>query len=882
MKASEVANLIKPFALRWIEQAQAQSRSGAPSPHDLASSHHTGSLADSQAPQFLKLDGSRPLLASLMVADGATIDGVDLSAHADDPAAHHLPFVGLLDGFGTPIDAMGEYVTVTSTNPHVSTISDVAALLIALDNTHNPGASSRLLSTDSTGKIQLTGLTLTGDLALNGGKLTSTGDLVLDLTGKDVLPNVGYDLNIGARLKPFLSAHIAELQVGTLVAREEIATIGGSLFVAPTNILAADLAASGTGSSSTAPSRQALGTYSSGSGTSSTVAVQVPAAATVGNLAIVPVVYRSNTIGITGVPSGWDLRGTPFVHAASGQTIALYSRVLTSADVTTPRPTYTWTLSGAIAALGAMVCVKDFDPSDPYDIDVIWKQGTSGTNVVADSQTTTVNNTYYLFFGVSAANCTFTHPGGMTEVLDIATTTGGSNIALNIAEEARTTAGATGSRTAVASVSANTMSVVLAISPAPTGAITSPISVKYNNFLVGDTLVMKKNGLIEFMRVETTASGTGPYTYTVTRDLDGTGLNAWVAGDAVLNTLQTGKGWLEMYAEYSTKSSSQEGPTIVANVRNSSTYNDWTPRAAFGRLKNLYDYSTGDPYGVAFGNPTATWLGIDDTNGFRIMNAATRIAQWEADGDIKLGPTNALQLNADGSAAFTGSITFGGGTHVGDATGLNVYASGNVNIYRAHDDSGLGGGVIVRDTMTMPGTVAGTIRRIMEVNTNSVYNRAELQISAGRSATTDSYLLLGTQGVGATLMSTERLTLASYNRTGYIHVPLVTPATSANWNATNKAIVGWTEINLASEFGLPTQIKGVFVRLVGTATATGGHDLSLSSNASNACMSLRAFSTTVPDDESGFIPCNASGNIHYIVRGTAFNSVSLLITGYLI
>ena len=65
------------------------SGSGAPSPHDLNSVHHTGSISDAQAPQFLKADGSRNLTGNLVVTAGVTVDGVDISAHAADPDAHH-------------------------------------------------------------------------------------------------------------------------------------------------------------------------------------------------------------------------------------------------------------------------------------------------------------------------------------------------------------------------------------------------------------------------------------------------------------------------------------------------------------------------------------------------------------------------------------------------------------------------------------------------------------------------------------------------------------------------------------------------------------------------------------------------------------------------
>ena len=59
--------------------------------HDLSGIMHTGQLGDSQAPQFLKTDGSRQLRCNLAVIEGATLDGVDLSEHASNNSAHHAP-----------------------------------------------------------------------------------------------------------------------------------------------------------------------------------------------------------------------------------------------------------------------------------------------------------------------------------------------------------------------------------------------------------------------------------------------------------------------------------------------------------------------------------------------------------------------------------------------------------------------------------------------------------------------------------------------------------------------------------------------------------------------------------------------------------------------
>lgn len=143
-----------------------------------------------------------------------------------------------------------------------------------------------------------------------------------------------------------------------------------------------------------------------------------------------------------------------------------------------------------------------------------------------------------------------------------------------------------------------------------------------------------------------TADAGGTYQYNVTRNLDGTGANDWWAGDAIFNMGQAGNGFIDLYSLRGVKSASQAGPAIALNVRNSSTFNDWTEHAALGNLKGLYDYGT-DVYGVAVGkySPTTSWLGADATNGVRIMRGSVTKGRWFADGSITIGEESPSQAN---------------------------------------------------------------------------------------------------------------------------------------------------------------------------------------------------------------------------------------------
>lgn len=79
LRIGELFAKLKPRILDLINAVGGGAGPFAPTPHDLNSPHHTGSVGDNQAPQFLKIDGTRQLVGNLSVADNITIDGVDLS-----------------------------------------------------------------------------------------------------------------------------------------------------------------------------------------------------------------------------------------------------------------------------------------------------------------------------------------------------------------------------------------------------------------------------------------------------------------------------------------------------------------------------------------------------------------------------------------------------------------------------------------------------------------------------------------------------------------------------------------------------------------------------------------------------------------------------------
>jgi len=195
---------------------------------------------------------------------------------------------------------------------------------------------------------------------------------------------------------------------------------------------------------------------------------------------------------------------------------------------------------------------------------------------------------------------------------------------------------------------------------APVPAIAGGIAVKHNNLVAGDILLLQNapDGIpqTEWMQV-TSAPGGGPgaYTYNVTRNLDGSGANVWVEGDAVFNTGGVGKGFLDLYALSGVRTGF--GPTIVGNVRTGTAFNAISPRWAIGNLNGVgYGHAT-NVYGIAGGNPAGAFFYTDETNGLVMGGpAGTRVQITPAGVATFVGDGNGM-TNINGGSIQTGSIT---------------------------------------------------------------------------------------------------------------------------------------------------------------------------------------------------------------------------------
>jgi len=202
-----------------------------------------------------------------------------------------------------------------------------------------------------------------------------------------------------------------------------------------------------------------------------------------------------------------------------------------------------------------------------------------------------------------------------------------------------------------------------------TSAITSTtattIYVEHNDLAANDYVILETSGKYEQMLVTAGPSGTGPYSYTVTRNVDGSGGNTWNEGDAVFSMGAVGEGWIDLYSVRGVDSGGY-GPTIVGNV--TATGGSWVEHWAIGNLNGIYGYST-DTYGVGLGKYETSHLTIDPTDGLQFYAGSAVVGSWDPGGDVIIGEvaTNKANLFWDESA---GRLNFRGGT---DGEEVEVY-----------------------------------------------------------------------------------------------------------------------------------------------------------------------------------------------------------------
>lgn len=229
-------------------------------------------------------------------------------------------------------------------------------------------------------------------------------------------------------------------------------------------------------------------------------------------------------------------------------------------------------------------------------------------------------------------------------------------------------------------------------------AAATTMVVKHNQMTLSDRVMLKSFGKFEVITINSNATGTGPYIYSVIRNLDGSGANDWFAGDAVVNTGKVGSGFIDIYAQRGTKSALEKGPTLVGNVRTNMGPVDWEPRWALGNLNGIYQYAS-DTYGFAAGVRTGAWIAVDPVSGVRIMNNNTVFAQ----------------ITPSGSAFFTGVLTVvGSGSNVAtiDLSNVTVIDGGKIQTNSLHANRIISGTITLSQLSFVPVTTGNVVATI--------------------------------------------------------------------------------------------------------------------------------------------------------------------------
>ena len=173
-----------------------------------------------------------------------------------------------------------------------------------------------------------------------------------------------------------------------------------------------------------------------------------------------------------------------------------------------------------------------------------------------------------------------------------------------------------------------------AVSTSATSILLDSSSVDIGDIIIFRGLGSTGNPQVEYMLI-TGKSGT---TYSVTRNLDGSGANEWPAGSVYANYGTTGNGRIELNA-YDT-------PRISV-FSHASTIAGYREQVRIGDLINGWGYST-STYGSAFGayESGKANITIDPTNGIRLRNYNTNAVHLDGEkvviGEYASGKPNVL------------------------------------------------------------------------------------------------------------------------------------------------------------------------------------------------------------------------------------------------
>ena len=208
-----------------------------------------------------------------------------------------------------------------------------------------------------------------------------------------------------------------------------------------------------------------------------------------------------------------------------------------------------------------------------------------------------------------------------------------------------------------------------AISTSATSIVLDTTGVDIGDIIIFRGLGSTGNPQVEYMKI-TGKSGT---IYSVTRNLDGSGANAWPAGSVYANYGTTGNGRIELNAYDTPRISVFSHANTIAGYRE---------QVRIGDLINGWGYST-STYGSAFGayESGKANITIDPINGIRLRNYNTNAVHLDGTkiviGEYASGKPNVL---IDSTGLYIRNYTINMLTLNGSTAVFGEYASGKPNV----------------------------------------------------------------------------------------------------------------------------------------------------------------------------------------------------------
>lgn len=400
-----------------------------------------------------------------------------------------------------------------------------------------------------------------------------------------------------------------------------------------------------------------------------------------------------------------------------------------------------------------------------------------------------------------------------------------------------------------------------------------------------DFVILRNETQVEYLQITSLSSGT---TYNVTRDMDGSGANSWVAGQVFLVLGYSGDGSIWFDAQTS-------GPRMSVFSQGSS-YNAQTEQVRIGDLSSSWGYSATPTFGIALGEYAAdkgnlTW---DETNGLRLRTYTTNVITLDNSGNAEI--SGFLELGSNGG------IFQGTGTPTTPTTGLKIWNDSGIGRMATYESGTLqvgfnttgqliaGGGEVILDET---GISLQTSEFYQETNSlkflngtslrariyglessTALYNMFNTEAITGKSSTLQfnanapsgqdasiymatnngafgSILLRSTGGSTVITLTAATITLnasssielnadvsysdnlvaarSSGNYAGLIYVPLTYAAQNSTWStaAGNKTSTNDTNVTVSSTWSsVPPEAKAIYVRLA-SASATLNHRVRL-------------------------------------------------------